>query len=522
MIATISRFLDTGSLGNGGVTVVVNGMEVNALNVSASAVQQIRINQDPYSAEYSRPGRGRIEILTKPGTPEYHGDVNLIFRDARLNARNAFATTKPPEQRRIVEGVLRRTARQRRQDVVHAVGQRRVATISRRSSTRSGPTGVIQDTLPQSNGRPLVTGSITHQMQRQEHLLDSAELPVRERREPRRRRHDARQRRAPRSSITSSRSPTRSRRSCGRRWSTSFRCCSATSASRPSASRRTAASSSPVRSRAAARQGDLVRTETHINLNESLAWTHGPSSGSGRLSAAGLEPPRLLRSDQLRRHVLLRRPRRLRGRPAVRVHPAAGQRRPRVSRKAGRHLRQGRLAGAAGPVAVVRLRYDWQNYFHDNNNFAPRVSVAYAPGNKKTNVLRAGVGVFNDRSGPVVIADVLHSQPGGLTRYVDHRSRLSRSVRVGAGGRAAAEHRAARARRADSADRAVQRRPRSSAAEDDDAVGHLHRRARLSPVPVARRQRAAAAALPDAARSGVRRRPPGRIDRPSGDRLAAV
>ena len=50
-IATMSRFLDTGSLGNGGVTVVVNGMEVNALNVSASAVSQIRINQDPYSAE---------------------------------------------------------------------------------------------------------------------------------------------------------------------------------------------------------------------------------------------------------------------------------------------------------------------------------------------------------------------------------------------------------------------------------------------------------------------------------------
>ena len=44
--------------------------------------------------------------------------------------------------------------------------------------------------------------------------------------------------------------------------------------------------------------------------------------------------------------------------------------------------------------------------------------MAYAPGNKKTNVFRAGVGVFNDRSGPVVIADVLHSQPGGLIKYV--------------------------------------------------------------------------------------------------------
>jgi hypothetical protein len=105
-IATMSRFLDSGSIGTSGVTVVVNGMEVNALNVSASAVQQIRINQDPYSAEYSRQGRGRIEILTKPGGQEYHGDANVIFRDAHVNARNAFAATKPPEQRRIVEGFV--------------------------------------------------------------------------------------------------------------------------------------------------------------------------------------------------------------------------------------------------------------------------------------------------------------------------------------------------------------------------------------------------------------------------------
>src|SRR5215831_16875652 len=79
LVATMSRFLDTGSLGNAGVTLVVNGMEVNALNVSASAVQQIRINQDPYSAEYSRPGRGRVEILTKPGDQQYHGDISSLI-----------------------------------------------------------------------------------------------------------------------------------------------------------------------------------------------------------------------------------------------------------------------------------------------------------------------------------------------------------------------------------------------------------------------------------------------------------
>src|SRR3954453_3833735 len=72
----------------------------------------------------------------------------------------------------------------------------------------------------------------------------------------------------------------------------------------------------------------------------------------------------------------------------------------------------------AGLSLSFGLRYDWQNYFHDNNNVAPRFSVAYAPGGGKRNVLRAGVGLFNDRSGPAVMADVLHSLPGGLIKYV--------------------------------------------------------------------------------------------------------
>jgi hypothetical protein len=71
-----------------------------------------------------------------------------------------------------------------------------------------------------------------------------------------------------------------------------------------------------------------------------------------------------------------------------------------------------------GATVSVGLRYDWQNYFHDNNNLAPRVSLAYAPGNRKTDVIRAGAGVFNDRSGPVAIADLLHYQGGGLFRTV--------------------------------------------------------------------------------------------------------
>ncbi|MDT5294800.1 MAG: hypothetical protein QOJ76_1680, partial [Acidobacteriota bacterium] len=105
-VGAMSRFLDPGSVGTGGASLVVDGMEVSNLGVSASAIKEIKINQDPYSAEFQRPGRGRIEVTTKPGTPEYHGAFNFTFRDAHLNARDPFALTRPPEQRRIYEGVL--------------------------------------------------------------------------------------------------------------------------------------------------------------------------------------------------------------------------------------------------------------------------------------------------------------------------------------------------------------------------------------------------------------------------------
>jgi hypothetical protein len=44
------------------------------------------------------------------------------------------------------------------------------------------------------------------------------------------------------------------------------------------------------------------------------------------------------------------------------------------------------------------LRYDWLTYMSDNNNLAPRVSLAYAPGKSKT-ILRVGAGLFYDRTG---------------------------------------------------------------------------------------------------------------------------
>jgi hypothetical protein len=63
-------------------------------------IQEIRINNNPFSAEFTGPGWGRVEIITRPGTGDYRGNMNFMFRDESLNARNPFALAKPAYQQR--------------------------------------------------------------------------------------------------------------------------------------------------------------------------------------------------------------------------------------------------------------------------------------------------------------------------------------------------------------------------------------------------------------------------------------
>jgi hypothetical protein len=62
------------------------------------SIREIRINQNPFSAEYDRLGFGRIEILTRPGTDTWRGSVFGNFNDYRLNSRNPFAENRAPSQ----------------------------------------------------------------------------------------------------------------------------------------------------------------------------------------------------------------------------------------------------------------------------------------------------------------------------------------------------------------------------------------------------------------------------------------
>jgi hypothetical protein len=106
VVATLSAFLDAGITGEGGTTLVVDGVEKSSIGVAPSAVEQVIINQDPYAARYSTPGRGQVEITTKSTADHFHGAFTFTFRNSVLNATNYFGTSKPPETREIYEGFL--------------------------------------------------------------------------------------------------------------------------------------------------------------------------------------------------------------------------------------------------------------------------------------------------------------------------------------------------------------------------------------------------------------------------------
>lgn len=66
-----------------------------------SAIREIRINSNPYSAEFDRQGFGRIEILTKPGADRFRGSANFSFNNQIFNSRNPFLTERAPFNSRL-------------------------------------------------------------------------------------------------------------------------------------------------------------------------------------------------------------------------------------------------------------------------------------------------------------------------------------------------------------------------------------------------------------------------------------
>ena len=82
------------SAGPNGGQIYIDGFTGGTLPPK-SAIREIRINQNPFSAEFDRIGYGRIEILTKPGTNTLHGRGFVMGNDKLFNTGNPFVSSIP-------------------------------------------------------------------------------------------------------------------------------------------------------------------------------------------------------------------------------------------------------------------------------------------------------------------------------------------------------------------------------------------------------------------------------------------
>jgi hypothetical protein len=83
------------SAGPNGGQIYIDGFTGGQLPPKSS-IREIRINQNPFSAEYDKLGYGRIEIFTKPGTDKFHGQMLFSLNDSIFNSQNPFSSGEPP------------------------------------------------------------------------------------------------------------------------------------------------------------------------------------------------------------------------------------------------------------------------------------------------------------------------------------------------------------------------------------------------------------------------------------------
>jgi carboxypeptidase family protein len=415
-IGTMSRFLDASSLGTSGVTLLVDGVEAGRAGVSASAIQQVKLNQDPYSAEYSRPGRSRIEIITKPGSAEYHGTFNFIFRDHNLNARDAFALVRPANQRRIFEGSLTGPLGNGKKTsfLLSANREERHSHVNVFALGLSGP---IYDTPRAPERNTELAGSINRQIG-EDHVISIRGVYTD---------HTLRNQGVGDLTLAEAGANFEDREdiiffnhtgSIAKNLLNQFRMLVARETI-------TTESVNPGPKivvlgafTGGGAQADKLQTENHIIFNEMVIWSRSRHTfragvNVSDISRRGLDD----NTNTLGTYTFATL------QDYELNHPFS------LLRQAGtRHFVfvEGVLGGFLQDEFRVRpnlqisagLRYDWQNYFHDYNNLSPRLSLAYAPGKSKKTVIRTGGGFFYDRTGPAVIFDLIRYNGSRLGQYL--------------------------------------------------------------------------------------------------------
>jgi carboxypeptidase family protein len=412
-VATMSAFLDSAATGTSGTQLIVDGLAATSVGVTSSAIQEVRINQNPYSAEYARPGRGSIEIITKSTTSDYHGVFNFTFRDSALNARDPFALTRAPEQRRIFEGSLTGPIGHSKTTSFLLSGHRQEEDLQSIVNA-TGPNGPIQMSIPSPRRDTQLSVRVTHQFNPDHAVfwqynewdypasnqgVGGFVLPE---------------------AATESRQWEREavfndRLTLSPHWLSQFQILVGSERHfffSKSSNRKIIVQDAFT---AGGAQRNQLETELHFQLNEIVSWSAGKHSlkfgvnipdwsrrgediynnfgGTYYFSslddyAAGL--PYAYRQQQGSGHVVF------------------------VQKELGGFI-QDEYRLRPNFSLSLGLRYNWQNFLGDNTDFAPRLAFAYGLGRNAKTVLRGGAGVFHDRTGPGPIMD-LHLYNGAVLR----------------------------------------------------------------------------------------------------------
>ncbi len=82
------------SAGPNGGQIYIDGFTGGQLPPKSS-ILEVRVNQNPFSAEYDHLGYGRVEITTKPGASQFHGQAFVSGNTTAFNTRNPFAAEEP-------------------------------------------------------------------------------------------------------------------------------------------------------------------------------------------------------------------------------------------------------------------------------------------------------------------------------------------------------------------------------------------------------------------------------------------
>ena len=88
------------------VNFMINGVNLNDMvqnqitfQPSINTVQEFKVDNSTFSAQYGRNSGAIVNIATRSGTNDMHGEVFEFMRNQRFDSRNRFATTKSPFKR---------------------------------------------------------------------------------------------------------------------------------------------------------------------------------------------------------------------------------------------------------------------------------------------------------------------------------------------------------------------------------------------------------------------------------------